>query len=349
MPQNRKKMKPDFSANSIKEFIIENHAMVLSAVVAVVMIFVFASMKMGQNEIKRDIIHKKFYTDSELAVKAPAFDYDAYSRLASSIESPKAMGEGITRDIFTKKQQQVQQADMKFCPDCGREIPREVLTCPYCGAPQFDVDKDEDRMPDAWELSYSFDPKDAADADSDADADGFSNLSEYLAGSDPRNPKVTPESMELVARFHVEKIYRKPVDLLFKGYIKLPGGGFNYQINWGKGTEFLRMGDKIRGYTIVDFVKKTIDEDRDDGTIETVDLSTLTLRKGDDPEIVLQIGKVTIARERYADIYDKVGKRRTTVYIGSALIDYKVIDITNREVVISDSDGNVFRLTRQRR
>ena len=43
-------------------------------------------------------------------------------------------------------------------------------------------------MPNDWELAYGFNPDSAADAAQDADGDGFTNLQEYQAGTDPRNP-----------------------------------------------------------------------------------------------------------------------------------------------------------------
>jgi uncharacterized repeat protein (TIGR01451 family) len=50
------------------------------------------------------------------------------------------------------------------------------------------VDKDQDGMDDAWELKYGFNPADRTDALQDADGDGHTNLQEYLAGTDPRDP-----------------------------------------------------------------------------------------------------------------------------------------------------------------
>jgi hypothetical protein len=47
------------------------------------------------------------------------------------------------------------------------------------------VDSDRDGMPDAWETAYGFNPNSAADANLDADGDGFTNLQEFLAGTDP--------------------------------------------------------------------------------------------------------------------------------------------------------------------
>jgi transcription elongation factor Elf1 len=53
-------------------------------------------------------------------------------------------------------------------------------------------DSDNDNMPDTWETLYSLNPEDPADADLDADLDGYTNLEEFLAGTDPTDPKSHP-------------------------------------------------------------------------------------------------------------------------------------------------------------
>ena len=40
-------------------------------------------------------------------------------------------------------------------------------------------------MPDAWEKKYGFDPQDASNAATDKDSDGYTNIEEYLNGTDP--------------------------------------------------------------------------------------------------------------------------------------------------------------------
>lgn len=47
------------------------------------------------------------------------------------------------------------------------------------------VDTDNDGLPDGWELLHGFD-RHTADASLDADSDGFDNLQEYIAHTDPR-------------------------------------------------------------------------------------------------------------------------------------------------------------------
>ncbi len=49
------------------------------------------------------------------------------------------------------------------------------------------ADTDGDGMPDSYELANSFNLNDGADAAQDADGDRFTNLQEYLAGTNPRD------------------------------------------------------------------------------------------------------------------------------------------------------------------
>ncbi|OQX27669.1 MAG: hypothetical protein BWK80_04165 [Desulfobacteraceae bacterium IS3] len=53
-------------------------------------------------------------------------------------------------------------------------------------------DSDGDGMPDNWELKFGLDPV-VNDADGDSDQDGYSNLEEYLYGSDPTDSHSVPQ------------------------------------------------------------------------------------------------------------------------------------------------------------
>lgn len=46
-------------------------------------------------------------------------------------------------------------------------------------------DADHDGMPDAWETQHGLDPADPADGPRDADGDGYTNVEEFLNGTDP--------------------------------------------------------------------------------------------------------------------------------------------------------------------
>ncbi|HMP83101.1 MAG TPA: pectate lyase, partial [Verrucomicrobiota bacterium] len=47
------------------------------------------------------------------------------------------------------------------------------------------TDTDRDGMPDSWENKFGFDAKDPTDGDLDKDGDGYTNVEEFLNGTDP--------------------------------------------------------------------------------------------------------------------------------------------------------------------
>ena len=86
---------------------------------------------------------------------------------------------------------------------CGKPIPAEATTCPFCGMKQpelvkVEIDTDHDGLPNDWEIKYAFNKDDPADAAQDADKDGFTNLEEYEAKTDPRDPKSHPDYLNYV-------------------------------------------------------------------------------------------------------------------------------------------------------
>ncbi|KPW04550.1 M4 family metallopeptidase [Pseudoalteromonas sp. P1-8] len=60
-------------------------------------------------------------------------------------------------------------------------------------------DSDNDKMTDGWEVNFALDPLDSADAESDLDNDSFTNLIEFLLGSDPSDADSTPSIPETIA------------------------------------------------------------------------------------------------------------------------------------------------------
>ena len=70
-------------------------------------------------------------------------------------------------------------------------LAQPISSPPDLGAFQYDpssTDSDFDSIPDSWEIAASLSPLDPLDALDDPDSDLASNLHEYLADTDPRNP-----------------------------------------------------------------------------------------------------------------------------------------------------------------
>ena len=86
----------------------------------------------------------------------------------------------------------------------GDGVPDDIDNCPDISNPDqqdndgdgegdaCDEDDDNDGMSDDFEKANGFNPFKARDAGKDADRDGYTNLEEYLAGSDPNDRKSVP-------------------------------------------------------------------------------------------------------------------------------------------------------------
>ena len=91
-------------------------------------------------------------------------------------------------------------------PKCRYPIPDGSKTCWKCNAPQqlgndeevvrTGADADQDGMKDAWELKYGLNPNDPTDAKKDLDGDTFTNLEEFEAKTNPKDPNSHPNFLD---------------------------------------------------------------------------------------------------------------------------------------------------------
>ena len=152
-------------------------------------------------------------------------DMAVYFLSLTGARSPKTIAEVGEKDSsFLASEKRVK------CAKCKKAIPGDVKTtpvCPFCGEKQQEekkvvVDADGDGMPDEWETRNGLNPGTAADAEADADGDGFTNLEEFLAKTDPMNkndhpPYIDSLSIELPLK-------ESKMSFVFRRATKIPAG-----------------------------------------------------------------------------------------------------------------------------
>ena len=90
-----------------------------------------------------------------------------------------------TRDaVDARIMQQIQSGQGKLI-----DSQEEVGGWPTLASGIPSVDSDQDGMPDSWESIHHLDSKSSSDATEDPEGDGYTNIEEYLNGTDPHQPE----------------------------------------------------------------------------------------------------------------------------------------------------------------
>lgn len=199
----------------------------------------------------------------------------------------------------------------------------------------------------AWLVKYNLDYGDPNVKDADPDKDHFSNLEEFLAGTDPTNEKSVPSYH---TKLRLTKFDPVPFRLKFGGD---SGDGETFIINAKDAksrTQFLKLGDMIEGapYKLLSYEKKlTNKNDMEVNVSELVIQNTETGRK-----ITLVYDKEADDPTSYGEflyLYDNSKHRWKKDDEFTLTPDdsrkYKLIDISAQEAQIEDvGSGQRFRI-----
>ena len=187
---------------------------------------------------QEDFIHSVDSLRPDHAELAPV-DTEPIKKAGLFFSTPFAMG---TNKVFLVAQERVRCIN----PKCRRPIPYDAEVCGFCGDAQptegavTGGDSDGDGLPDEFEEKYAFlNPVDATDADADYDGDGFSNLEEFEAGTDPSASASHPSKIQFLRVKGVEEdtiAYRLMARTTlgpgkYKYQIKAPSRDFNVNLN----------------------------------------------------------------------------------------------------------------------
>ncbi|MCA1809210.1 MAG: hypothetical protein LC725_07160 [Lentisphaerae bacterium] len=239
------------------------------------------------------------------------------------------------------------------CVQCRRPIPFEADHCPYvnCGVTQpvaqvdpLDKDSSGDGIPDSWKKQHGLDPL-ADDSRNDLDGDGFTVLEEYLHGADPGDPESHPSPL---IKLKLLRIGRRPMPLSFQGIQQMTEQDvmFTVRNNRVHRDYYVRLGDTVEGYKLVDFEPRKEEVQRGGMTIME-DVSRLHVEK-DGRRVTLTLGRGTGQGARMAQFLFELDGSRHLLEVGGQMVlknmTFKVVDIRNDGVVVSDQSSGQEQL-----
>ncbi len=288
---------------------------------------------------------------------APA-DLDVLTKAFRGAKTPPALSAVDAKKAnFLASERRVicrQGDDTAKTKACGRPIPAACEVCPFCKAKQtvvkVEVDTDHDGLPNDWEKKYGLNPADPSDAAKDADKDGFTNLEEFQAKTDPKDPKSHPDYLDSVAVMGGLKQTSLP--FYFNAVTPIPGGhrftfrrlgvtGFDAKVSVKMNEEIASGSGKNAwksGWKVVSFEKKE-EKRKLAGTtmMKTVDVSKVEVQRlSDGKKLTAQIDARNVAIESQAELQYNRGEGRKIVVSEGTEFDlngskYRVVKLRGSE------------------
>jgi len=217
-------------------------------------------------------------------------------------------------------------------------------------------------IPASWFAEYDLNHKDPGICDKDSDGDGWTNAEEFKYKTIPVDPKSFPQPKDYL-------VFEKPVQskfyLRFLGYTHsstnmndMSSYGFQINVNDFDFTYFVRMGEQIKSglrkenYWVDDFKYAMTNKfSKALNAAVPVEISTLTIhRGGEDRKITLPFREVSVDTQLKARLINRLKNERIPDKAVGETFEvrgqtYKVVDIKNDGVLISDSLGQEFLIS----
>lgn len=220
--------------------------------------------------------------------------------------------------------------------ECHKVIPGSAKECPFCHTPAelekpVVLDADSDGLPDEWEKRNGFNPNDAADASADSDGDGFTNLEEFAAKTDPKNKNDHPDYLDsLAVQLPLKQTY---MPFVFCKATKIPGSWRCEFRDPARKNDYGRMGRIVRakvgekivdtdgkekvdyGFTVKSYEEKSEKRERKGmaGMLMTVDVSEVTVVRERDGKAVTLVVQPSGAKLAPVDVQATLVYTRGTV------------------------------------
>ena len=225
-------------------------------------------------------------------------------------------------------------------PPCSKPIPYSAAVCPFCGTKQpevvdpLTVSSARDGIPDVWKKKFGFDILDPNVANADPDNDGFTNLEEYRAGTEPLNPKSHPD---IASKLRIWEIQRHRFKLRFMGMMQMPSGTA-FQLNLRSGrTVFVKVGEEAENYKLTACETNETQSSatgkttKEEVLVLTKDAETLRLVKGKDlQQFEMSVVLISLLDQQRSH---PLTIRQTLKIHGN---EYKIVDIKPDAVTIHD-------------
>ena len=269
----------------------------------------------------------------------PPPDFDAITKAQAIVASPKLWNE--------------KSAD-------GRERGALFVSRPYLLKDGKLIDPIEGQeqlhapITNAWLIKYSLNYAEINIKEQDPDNDGFTNLEEFEAQTDPTDPASAPPA---IYKLKLVKYEAKPFRLLFQG--DPSGDGVEFQINAKelKGsakTQFKRIGERIENapYKILKYEKKEAVNER---TTAMDDVSELIVQNTEtEATIVLVRNKETNDPTSFGEFLNLLNNETFRLKKGEEFTvkpdvntRLKLIDISNESAQIQDvNSGKTYTIRR---